>query len=81
MLVTLDESFGSKSDGLELWLQVDQALTRLEAHDERLARVVECRYFAGLSIPETAEALQVSDRTVERDWKRARAYLKRELSE
>ena len=49
--------------------------------NERLARVFECRFFAGLSEEETAEALNVSLRTAQRDWKRARAWLKEELSE
>lgn len=60
-------------------LQVEQALERLAARDERMARVVECRFFGGLSIDETAEALDTSARTVVRDWTRARAYLLRTL--
>ena len=79
--LTLDEGIGATVDGLDLWLMIDEALTALEENDPRLARVVECRYFAGLSVPETAEALGISDRTVERDWKRARAYLKRALGD
>jgi RNA polymerase sigma factor (sigma-70 family) len=47
--------------------------------DERLARTVECRFFAGLSDEETAEALGVSQRTVQRDWVRARSWLKAEM--
>lgn len=61
-------------------LAVDQALARLEEVEPRLARVVECRFFAGLDEQETAEALGVSARTVQRDWMRARAWLKEELS-
>ncbi len=60
-------------------LAIDQALERLGEIDERLPRVVECRFFTGLSEEETAEALGVSTRTVDRDWKRARAWQKREL--
>jgi len=60
-------------------LDVDQALERLAARNERMARVVECRFFAGYSEEETAEALEVSLRTVQRDWMRARAWLKEEL--
>jgi RNA polymerase sigma factor (sigma-70 family) len=58
---------------------VDEALARLEAFDARLARIVECRFFAGLSEEETAEALGTSQRTVQREWARARAWLKDEL--
>jgi RNA polymerase sigma factor (TIGR02999 family) len=61
-------------------LAVDQALQRLEAIDARHARVVECRVFAGLSVEETAEALDISPATVKRDWALARAWLNRELS-
>src|SRR6185436_10754470 len=60
-------------------LAIDCALERLREIDERLPRVVECRFFTGLSEEETAEALGVSTRTVERDWKRARAWLRQEL--
>ena len=60
-------------------LAVDAALTRLEELDARLARLVELRYYAGFSVEETASALAVSERTVKRDWRRARAFLYREL--
>lgn len=60
-------------------LALDQALTRLEALDARQARVVECRFFAGMEIRETAEALGVSQATVKRDWVMAKAWLNREL--
>jgi len=60
-------------------LSLDAALTRLAAFDARLARVVELRYFAGLSVEETATMLGVTDRTIKRDWRRARAYLYSEL--
>lgn len=59
----------------DLLLALDEALTRLASLAERACRVVECRYFGGLTEEETAEALGVSDRTVRRDWKRARAWL------
>jgi RNA polymerase sigma factor (TIGR02999 family) len=59
---------------------VEDALTKLELLDERSARVVELRVFAGLNIDETAETLDVSLSTVKRDWLFARAFLKRELS-
>ena len=60
---------------------LDEALKRLEAVDERAARVVECRYFAGLSVEETAEALGISEPTVKRDWRGARAWLAREMKD
>lgn len=60
-------------------LALDEALTALEARDPRLVRVAECRFFGGLSVVETAEAISVSPRTVERDWARARAYLRQML--
>ena len=56
-------------------LALDEALERLRHADERMARVVECRFFAGLNETETAEALGVSQRTVARDWQMARAWL------
>ena len=62
-------------------LALDEALRALEAVDPRAARVVECRYFAGLSVPETAAALDLSPTTVKRDWAAARAWLLRALSE
>lgn len=60
-------------------LEVDQALQRLRALSERLADVVECRFFAGFSEDETAAALALSDRTVRRDWIKARAWLREEI--
>lgn len=62
-------------------LVLDDALARLAAVDERLARVVELRFFGGLTVEETATALGVSIATVERDWKLARSRLERELGE
>ena len=63
----------------EALLALDLALTRLDAVDERLARVVELRFFGGLSVEETAEALGVSTPTVKRDTRVARAFLYREM--
>jgi RNA polymerase sigma factor (TIGR02999 family) len=60
-------------------VQLDEALTRLQALDERQSRVVECRFFAGMNIEETAEALGLSPATVKRDWALARAWLHREV--
>jgi RNA polymerase sigma factor (sigma-70 family) len=59
---------------------IDEALTRLAGMDARQARIVEMRYFGGLTIEETAHALEISDATVKREWTLARAWLKRELS-
>jgi RNA polymerase sigma factor (TIGR02999 family) len=74
-------------DGVELAIDeqadtliaIDRAMEGLREIDERLPRVVECRFFAGLTEEETAEALGVSTRTVERDWKRARAWLRQAI--
>jgi RNA polymerase sigma-70 factor, ECF subfamily len=60
---------------------LDEALARLEAMNERQARIVECRFYGGMSIEETAEALGTSPATVKRKWAFARAYLNRELAQ
>jgi RNA polymerase sigma factor (TIGR02999 family) len=60
-------------------LDLDLALQRLAARDARQARIVECRYFAGLSEQDTADALALSLRTVQREWLKARAWLREEL--
>ncbi|OZC01876.1 ECF-type sigma factor [Rubricoccus marinus] len=62
-------------------LALDEALKRFEEIDPRAARVVECRYFAGLTVEETAEALGISPTTVKREWVAARAWLYRALAE
>ena len=77
--VTLDdERIGSCAD-LEV-IELHDALLVLAEKDERLARVVELRYFGGLSVAETADVLGVGTATIERDWRTARAWLLRELS-
>jgi RNA polymerase sigma factor (TIGR02999 family) len=63
----------------ELLVDLDDALGRLETLNPRLSQVVECRFFGGLSEQETAEALGVTERTVRRDWVKARGWLYREL--
>lgn len=63
----------------ELILEIDDALSKLSELNERLTRVVECRFFAGLSVEETATALDVTVRTVHRDWIKARAWLHTQL--
>jgi RNA polymerase sigma factor (TIGR02999 family) len=60
-------------------LELDEGLERLAEHYPRQARVIECRFFAGMSVEETAEAMDLSERTVVRDWTMARAWLYREL--
>lgn len=67
-------------DDLTTLLALDDALARLETENERWARVVECRFFAGLSIPDTAAALATSPATVKRDWTEARVWLYRALA-
>jgi len=62
-------------------LSIDQALTRLEKLDPRLSRVVECRYFGGLTIEETAGVLGVGTATVKRDWAFSRTWLARALGD
>jgi len=77
--VSLQESMVvSPEPGPDL-VRLDEALTALAAVDERKAQVVEMRFFGGLSVEETAEALHVSRDTVIRDWKVAKAWLLREL--
>jgi RNA polymerase sigma factor (TIGR02999 family) len=79
-IVGLDEvSPAVKTSTVDL-LALDEALDRLAMVDERLCRVVELRFFAGLNIDETAEALEVSTPTVERDWAVAKAWLHSRLS-
>lgn len=79
--VTLDDHAIAVEAQAEALLDLDRALERLAARDPRIARIVECRYFAGLSEEETAEALGMSLRTAQREWKRARAWLRDALSE
>jgi RNA polymerase sigma-70 factor, ECF subfamily len=78
--VELDESLLLVEERLEIILEVDQLLTRLHALDSRQAKVVEMRYFAGLTEEEIALALKISERTVKRDWNMARAWMRKELS-
>ena len=61
-------------------IALDEALVRLSSLNERCGRVVECRFFGGMSVEETAEALGTSPATVKRDWTLARAWLNRELA-
>lgn len=77
--VTLDEEATAAERG-ETLLALDEALERLAGLNQRLSQVVECRYFGGLTEQETAEALGVTARTVQRDWAKARGWLYLELS-
>jgi RNA polymerase sigma factor (TIGR02999 family) len=76
---SLDEARVAASDEAERMLELDLALRKLADVDSRLVLVVECRYFAGFSEQETADAMGVSLRTAQRDWLRARAWLRGEL--
>jgi len=78
--VCLDESTDASPQTSEELVALDDALIALETMDPRKARVVELRFFTGLSVEETAEALQISAPSVKRDWKLAKAWLTRELS-
>ncbi len=77
--VTFDEALARTPEPGEDLAALDDALQALAAFDERKARVVELRYFGGLSVEETASVLKVSVDTVMRDWKLAKAWLMREL--
>ncbi len=76
----LDEAVDFVVEDEKIVLAVHEALDRLAELNPRLAQVVECRFFAGYNETETAEALNSSERTVQRDWATARAWLKRELT-
>jgi RNA polymerase sigma-70 factor (ECF subfamily) len=78
--VTLDEAvLPARASGVEM-LSLNDALVSLSQIDPRKSRVVELRYFGGLSVEESAEVLQISPETVMRDWKMAKAWLFRELN-
>jgi len=78
--VTLDEAMiVAESRSIDL-LALDEALERLTALDERQARVVELRFFGGLSVEETAEVLKISPATIKREWSMAKAWLHAELN-
>jgi RNA polymerase sigma factor (TIGR02999 family) len=79
--VSLTDALAVASDPESVLPSLDEALNRLEAIEPEQARIVELRYFAGLSIEEAAEALAMSPATLKRRWALARAWLFRELSE
>jgi RNA polymerase sigma factor (TIGR02999 family) len=80
MQIPLDEVIVGTSDRGVTVLALDDALSSLASFDRRKERVVELRYFAGLTVEETAEVLHISPETVMRDWKLAKAWLSRELA-
>jgi RNA polymerase sigma factor (TIGR02999 family) len=79
-MVPLDEARDHAAADAARVLEIDLALRKLAESDRRLAAVVECRYFAGLTEEETALALGVSVRTAQREWFKARAWLRHELA-
>lgn len=79
--VSLDEAAVLSDERAEELIALDDALTKLEQLDERKSRIVEMRYIGGLSVEEVAEVLGVSPRTVEREWRSAKAWLHRAITE
>ena len=79
-VIALEEGQVPAEERADALLAVDEALARLAEHDPALARVVECRFFAGLTEEETAEAMGTSPRTVQRQWRRAKAWLYQDLT-
>ena len=79
--VSLDEAVALVDASSQDFVALDDALTALEAIDPRKCQVVEMRFFAGMSMEETAEALHLSVGTIKRDWRLAKAWLGRELGE
>jgi RNA polymerase sigma factor (TIGR02999 family) len=77
--VSLDEEVLSLDQRADVLVAVDEALDHLRAVDERASQVVECRFFGGLTEEETAAALGITDRTVRRDWTRAKGWLYQSL--
>ncbi len=78
--IPLDEELVANTDDSADVLGVDEAVERLAQRHPRMAQVVELRFFGGLTVPEVAEVLDASVRTVEREWTRARAYLLESLA-
>ncbi|HEX8250943.1 MAG TPA: sigma-70 family RNA polymerase sigma factor [Pyrinomonadaceae bacterium] len=78
--ISLDEAFNLTAKSADL-VALDEALNKLADWDERKAKIVEMKFFGGLSVEETAEVLKISGVTVMREWSRAKAWLYRELSQ
>ncbi len=79
-MISLEEAAIISNERVEEVIALDEALKSLEKQDARKGRVVELRYFGGLSVEETAEILKISPETVMRDWRFAKTWLLRELS-
>jgi RNA polymerase sigma-70 factor, ECF subfamily len=79
VFVTFDDSFGRPAESLEDLLRLNKALDELALLSPRQAVIVESRFFGGLNVTETAELLEISEATVARDWRVARAWLKHQL--
>jgi RNA polymerase sigma factor (TIGR02999 family) len=77
--IPLDDAKLPASQPADVLLELDDALRRLERVNPRLSQLVDCRYFGGMSIEETAQALRLSPATIKREWNVARAWLNREL--
>ena len=77
--IKLDQAPVFSDEKADALLELSQLLEQLEAVDERMCRVVEYRYFGGMTVQETAKLLAVSPATVKRDWQTARAWLRREM--
>jgi RNA polymerase sigma factor (TIGR02999 family) len=80
-ILPLDEALAFTPEHSDELLKLDEALTRLAKIDPRQSRIVELRFFAGLTVEETAEFLGISPKTVKRDWAVARVWLHAEVSD
>lgn len=78
-MVTLENAIVAATERPDDLIALDEALARLASFSERQARVIECRFFGGMDVDQTADALGISPATVKRDWVTARAWLNREL--
>jgi RNA polymerase sigma factor (TIGR02999 family) len=78
-MVTLENAIVAATERPDDLIALDEALARLATFSERQARVIECRFFGGMDVDQTADALGISPATVKRDWVTARAWLNREL--
>lgn len=76
----LPDLLALSADRADQMLELDEAIARLSAHDERLGRMIELRFFGGLTVEETAEALDLAPSTVKLDWQKAKAWLYRDLA-
>lgn len=78
--MSLDDAIVFSTENFDEWIAVDNALNHLAERDSRLAKIVEMRFYAGLTEDEISEVLGISPRTVKRDWRVAKAWLRAELS-